>query len=102
MAQTKPDSSRAIAVVTTLAGLPARASRRYRAQPGLPLPGDIADRFGLVLLAQPQLAADPGREAVAPGRFDQQPASGAIAGFGDAATSDAGATRMFGRDQPEI
>ncbi len=28
MAQTKPDSSRAIAVVTTLAGLPARASRR--------------------------------------------------------------------------
>ena len=28
MAQTKPDSSRAIAVVTTLAGLPVRASRR--------------------------------------------------------------------------
>ena len=28
MAQTKPDSSRAIAVVTTLAGLPVRASLR--------------------------------------------------------------------------
>ena len=28
MAQTKPDSSRAIAVVTMLAGLPVRASRR--------------------------------------------------------------------------
>jgi hypothetical protein len=32
MAQTKPDSSRAIAAVTTLAGLPVRASLRYRAQ----------------------------------------------------------------------
>ena len=37
-----------------------------RAQPGLPLPGDLADRLGLFLLAQPQLAADPRREAIAP------------------------------------
>jgi hypothetical protein len=65
-----------------------------RAQPGLPLPGDLADRLGLVLLAEPQLAADPRREAVAPGRFDQQPGGGAVAGFCNAAASDASAARM--------
>jgi len=32
MAHTKPASSRAIAAVTTLAGLPVRASLRWRAQ----------------------------------------------------------------------
>src|SRR5271155_2512901 len=35
-----------------------------RAQPHLSLPGDVADRLGLLFLAQPQVAADPGREAV--------------------------------------
>src|SRR5271167_914762 len=39
------------------AGEPAIA----RAQPHLPLPGDVADRLGLVLLAQQQLAAEPSR-----------------------------------------
>src|SRR5579863_1072586 len=73
-----------------------------RAQPHLPLPGDIADQFGLVLLPQQQLAADPGREAVAPGRLDQQPASCSVARLGDAAAFDAGTTGMFGRYQPEI
>src|ERR1700719_129255 len=32
-----------------------------RAQPDLPLPGDVTDRLGLVLLPQPQLAGEPGR-----------------------------------------
>src|SRR5271156_2911633 len=45
-----------------------------RTQPRLPLPGDVADRLGLVLLSQQQFAADPGREAVAPGCLDQEPA----------------------------
>src|SRR4029077_11507379 len=73
-----------------------------RAQPDLPLPGDIADGPRLVLLPQPQLAAEPSREAVAPRRLDQQPASRSIAGLGDAAAFDVRAARMFGRHQPEI
>src|SRR6516225_4122634 len=73
-----------------------------RAQPQLPLPGDVSDQLGLALLAQQHLAAEPGREAVAPCRLDQQPAGSSIAGLGDAAASDTGATGMFGRDQSEI
>src|SRR5512135_265538 len=45
-----------------------------RAQPHLPLPGDVADRLWLVLLAQQQLAAEPSRKTIAPRRLDQQPA----------------------------
>src|SRR5713226_2009119 len=45
-----------------------------RAQPHLPLPGDVADRLRLVLLAQQQLAAEPSGKTVAPRRLDQQPA----------------------------
>src|SRR5580693_5370882 len=56
------------------AGEPAIA----RAQSDLPLPGDVADRPRLVLLPQQQLAAEPGREAVAPSRLDQEPASRAV------------------------
>src|SRR5712671_2289492 len=63
------------------AGEPAIA----RAQPHLPLPGDVPDRPGLALLPQQQLAAEPGRETVAPCRLDQQPAGGGVAGLGDAA-----------------
>src|ERR1700732_5025441 len=63
------------------AGKPAIA----RAQPQLPLPGDISDQLGLVLLPEQQLAADPGREAVGPGRLDQQPTGGTISGLGEAA-----------------
>src|SRR5215204_3422306 len=102
MAQTKPVSSRAIAAVTTLAGLPVRASLRYRAQPQLRLPGDLADRLGLALLPEQQLAADPRREAVTPGGLYQQPAGGAVAGLGKTAAFDARSTRMLGRHQPEI
>src|SRR4051812_26973707 len=51
-----------------------------RAQPQLRLPGDLADRLGLALLPEQQLAADPGREAVTPGGLDQRPAGGAVAG----------------------
>jgi len=55
-----------------------------RAQSELRFPGDLADRPRLLLLAEPQLAADPGRETVAPGRLDQQPAGRTVAGFGEA------------------
>src|ERR1700757_90143 len=79
------------------AGEPAIA----RAQPQLPLPRDVADQLGLALLPQQQRAAEPGREAVAPCRLDQQPAGSSIAGLGDAAAFDAGATGIFGRDQSE-
>ena len=71
-------------------------------QPQLPLPGDVTDRLGLALLAQQQLATEPGWEAVAPCRLDQQPAGSSVAGLGDAAASDTGAARIFGRDQSEI
>src|SRR3984893_2904114 len=73
-----------------------------RAQPALPLPGDVADGPRLVLLPQQQLAAEPSREAVAPGSLDQQPASRAVAGLGDAAAFDARAARMFGLDWPRF
>src|SRR5205823_2918312 len=71
-----------------------------RAQPQLPLPGDVADQPGLALLPQQQLAAEPGRETVAPCRLDQKPAGGGVAGPGDAAAFDAAAARVFGRHQP--
>src|SRR5271169_2323216 len=54
-------------------------------KPQLCLPGDLTDRLGLFLLPEQQLAADPRREAVAPGRLDQQPAGRAVAGFGETA-----------------
>src|SRR6266436_3373398 len=73
-----------------------------RAQPQLRLPGDLADRLGLLLLSEQQFTADPGREAIGPGRLDQQPTGGTIAGLGEAAAFDAGAARMLGRHQPEI
>src|SRR3984893_12596073 len=53
-----------------------------RAHPDLPLPCDVADGPRLVLLPQPQLAAEPSREAVAPGRLDPQPAPRPLARFG--------------------
>jgi hypothetical protein len=103
MAQMKPASSRAIAPVTTLAGLAtAGESAIARAQPQLRVPGDLADRPGLLLLPEPQLAADPRREAVTPGRLDQQPTSGLVAGLGEAAAFDAGTARMLGWHQSEI
>src|SRR4029077_17338865 len=72
------------------------------AQPQLRPPGDLADWLGLLLRPQQQLAADPCRETVTPGRLDQQPTSGAVAGLGEAAAFDAGTTRMLGWHQPEI
>src|SRR5215469_1570693 len=63
------------------------------AQPQLRFPGDLADRPGLLLLPKPQFAADPGREAVGPGRLDQQPAGRAVAGLGEVATFDARTSR---------
>src|SRR5215472_12178637 len=68
------------------AGEPAIAGTK----PGLSFPGDLANWFGLLLLTQQQFPADPRREAVAPGRLDQQPASRAVAGLGETAASDAG------------
>ena len=63
------------------AGEPAIA----RAQPDLTLPGNVTDRFGLALLPQQQLAAESGREPVAPSRLDQQPSSCSVTRLGDAA-----------------
>src|SRR5437870_12514493 len=103
MAHTKPDSSRAIAVVTMLAGFAGAGEPAIaRAQPQLPLPGVVPDQPGLALLPQQQLAAKPGREAVAPCRLEQQPAGGGIAGLGDATAFDAATARVFRRHQPEI
>ena len=75
-----------------------------RTQPQLRFPGDLADRLGLLLLPEQQFAADPGREAVGPGRFDQQPTGGTISGLGEAAApadglSRTGAVRAFERCQ---
>src|SRR6267378_8266818 len=80
------------------AGEPAIAG----AQPQLRLPGDLADRLGLALLPEQQLAADTRWEAVTPGGLDQQPAGGAVAGLGKTAAFDARSARMLGRHQPEI
>src|SRR6516165_7152916 len=72
------------------------------AQPQLRFPGDLADRPGLRLLPKPKLTADAGWEAIGPGRLDQQPAGGAIAGLGEAAAFDARTTRMLRWHQSEI
>src|ERR1700730_12905785 len=61
--------------VGRLAG--ARELAIARAQSQLRLPGDLAEWLGLLLLPQQQLAANPGRETVTPGRLDQRPTSGA-------------------------
>src|SRR5215472_14521930 len=58
------------------------------AQSQLRFPGDLADRPGLLLLPEPQLATDPGWEAVGPGCLDQQPAGRAVAGLGETAALD--------------
>ena len=50
-------------------------------EPGLRFPGDLANCLWQLLLPEQQLATDACREAIAPGRLDQQPASGAIAGL---------------------
>src|SRR5215469_15481935 len=73
-----------------------------RAQSELRFPGDLADWPRLRFLPEPQLPADTGREAVIPGRLDQQPTSGVVAGLGEAAASDAGAARMLRGHQSEI
>src|SRR6516162_4815931 len=65
-------------------------------EPGLRFPGDLANCLWQLLLPEQQLATDACREAIAPGRLDQQPASGAIAGFGEAAAF----VRMLRRHQP--
>ena len=96
--QRKPASSGAIAAVTTLAGLPVRASWRSRAQPQLRLPGDLADRPRSRRLAERRLTADPRREAAAPDRLDQQSTDGAVAGLGQTAAFDAGSAPV--RDKP--
>src|ERR1700739_3695142 len=44
-----------------------------RAQPPLRVPGDLAGLPGLLLLPEPQLEADPGREKGNPGRSHQPP-----------------------------
>src|SRR5215467_14064307 len=72
------------------------------AQSQLCLPGDLADRPGLLLLSEPQLTADPSWEAVGPGRLDQQPAGRAVAGLGEAAAFDAGTARMLRWHQAKI
>src|SRR6516162_1995464 len=62
-------------------------------EPGLRFPGDLANCLWQLLLPEQQLATDACREAIAPGRLDQQPASGALAGFGEAAAFDARTAR---------
>src|SRR5271157_6256996 len=73
-----------------------------RAQPHLSLPGNIADCLWQLFLPEQQLAADPSREAITPGRLDQQSTGRAVAGFGEAAAFDAGPARMLRRHQTEI
>src|SRR5215211_8503848 len=66
------------------------------AQPQLRFPGDLADRTGLRLLAEQQLAADPRWKAVRPSCLDQQPARGAVASLREATAFDTRSARMLG------
>ena len=72
------------------------------AQPHLGFPGGVTDRFGQCFLPEQLFAADPRGEPVAPGRLDQDTAGFAIAGLGDAAAADAGATGMFTGHETDI
>src|SRR5271163_4699132 len=73
-----------------------------RAQPHLSLPGNVADCLWQLFLPEQQLAADPSREAITPGRLDQQSTGRAVARLGEAAAFDAGPARMLRRHQTEI
>src|SRR5277367_159254 len=73
-----------------------------RAQPYLSLPGNVADCLWQLFLPEQQLAADPSREAITPGRLDQQSTGRAVARLGEAAAFDAGPARMLRRHQTEI
>ena len=99
IAQTKPASSRAIAVVTTVGDFPARASS---AQPFLRLPCGITDRLDQALLPQQLLSADARREPITPGSLDQHSARRAIPSFRDAALAARGAAGVLGRNQAKL
>ena len=77
------------------------------AQSQLRTPGNVAHRLGQMLDPIKQLSADPGLHATGRpsrplGPFDQNTAGKRTSGFGDAATADALAARIFRRDQAEI
>src|SRR5438874_2925658 len=99
----KPESSRAIAVIATVASLPFRGECPVSGvEAVLRLPGNLANHTGrrcdLVLL----LASHPGRMPIAPGAFHEDSPRPAVAGLGDGATPDRIPRRMLGRDEPEI
>src|SRR5579863_4428374 len=65
-------------------------------------PGDGADLRGLSLLTQLQGSADAGREAVIPGRLDQDAPHVSIAGLGDRPKPALRTARVLGGNQSQI
>jgi hypothetical protein len=110
IAQAKAAISRAMAVVTRFAFLPAATRRRKRAHSRSCAFQAIARTpFRYFVQASLDQARDPRRKAVAPRSLDQHPACAAVAGpgsgpgqaLGDAATLDLGTARVFGRHQAQ-
>lgn len=71
-------------------------------QAQLGAPGDVADGFGLALLAHLDEAAHLGFEAVVPCGLDQDAPGVCVAGLGDAALTAGLAGAVIGRHQPKI
>src|SRR6516164_5737455 len=71
-----------------------------RAEPDLPLPGNVADRRVQRFEAIVKLSAHPGRHAVCPGPLDQDAPRQGIASLGDSGTPDAAAGGMFAGTRP--
>ena len=95
-------TSRATATQTLLGCTPREDSRESRAQAQLSLPGVVAHRLGQRLASLAQLAAQPSREAVVPGRLGEQSPGVRIARLGDRASVNAVAAGMLGRNESEV
>src|SRR3954452_10661277 len=73
-----------------------------RAEPGLRLPGNVADVVRQRLEEVVKLAADPYRHAIGPGPLDQHPSDKRVARLGNAAAANRAAARPLARYQAEI
>src|SRR5213593_3865506 len=100
MAQMKPSSSRAIAMLLALA--PTEEPAVAAMQAVLRFPGDGFHGLVEPIVAPAQRVAQPRRMPIAPGRLHDHAAQVGVAGLGNAATAYPRAARVFARDRAAI
>ena len=103
IAQTNPESSRAIAVATFGFALPARDQPPEAGrQPELGLPRDVTHDLRQGFLPVRMLTPDPRNPLIRPRRLGEQASHVRIAGLRDRPAPHPGPTRVFRRHEPEI